>query len=129
MSTQENTDELSSRQEQIESSADLTDAVNLFRSIIKNQFDVLMEKLRTEQAHNSELIQKKVKENVFNQLKSEVNRIQYKFNEEWKKKSKKLEKIAISKSYQNAISIINEIDTRNKHIRIADSSLTGWKQS
>ena len=61
-----NPDELNSRQEQIESSADLTDAVNLFRSIIKNQFDVLMEKLQTEQAHNSELIQKKVKENVFN---------------------------------------------------------------
>ena len=59
-----------------------------------------------------------MKENVVNKLKSEGNRIQHEFNEELKEKlKKKQEKIAISKSDQKSISIINKIyldfDTRN----------------
>jgi hypothetical protein len=115
-----------------DSSADLSDVVNLFTTVIKIQFDELTEKLQAEQAQNSEFLQKKVKENVTSKLKSEGNRVQYEFNEQLKDKvKKKLEKIAVSKGDQKSISIINDIvrdiNTRNKHVRIADTSPVGWK--
>ena len=121
--------------EQSESAPDLTDVViYLFiiiylNTVIKNQFEELTEKLQTEQSQNSEYLQKKVNENIGKKLKSEGNKIQFEFNEGLKEKVLKLEKIVKSKGDHKSLllisEIIHDIDTRNKHIRIADSSPAG----
>ena len=58
---------------------DIADALQLFRSVISNQFVEFSGQLKQEQ---SDTISKKRKENSTNKVKSERNKIQFEFNNE-----------------------------------------------
>ncbi|KAK3103824.1 hypothetical protein FSP39_022189 [Pinctada imbricata] len=61
---------------------DFADAINLFKTVLDNQFSNLAQKLVSDQQSNAKSLSKKLKDNPSNKLKGEGNRIQYSFNEE-----------------------------------------------
>lgn len=104
----------------------LTDAVKLLTSTISTQFQQLSEKLQEDNLNSAQLLKKKLKENIAGKLKFEGNRVQYVFNEECLEELDKLKELSLSD--QTVVKRLKEkINTRQKHIRIADGSPAGWK--
>ncbi|XP_052714461.1 uncharacterized protein LOC128187855 [Crassostrea angulata] len=104
----------------------LTDAVKLLTSTINSQFQQLAEKLQEDSTNSAQLLKKKLKDNIAGKLKFEGNRVQYIFNEECIEELDKLKDLS-SNDKDTVKRLREKINTRQKHIRIADGSPAGWK--
>lgn len=105
-------------------SADIAGAFDLLRSYL----DVKLGDLKADLASEQDCISRKIKEEVAIKFKKEGNGIQFRFNEEVLNGLLKLQRLSCIDSSASSIvfDLIGKIKSRNKLIRIADTSAGGW---
>lgn len=104
--------------------ADIADAFHLMR----NYFDAKFVDLKADLVSEQDTISKKIKDDFDLKFKKESHKIQFRFNEEIVQGLLKLQKLnCIDSSASVLISeLLGKLKSRNKLIRIADSSAGGW---
>jgi hypothetical protein len=102
---------------------DLVDTFDLFKTYLDHKLHDLKSDIISEQ----ENLSLKVKEQVNLKFKSEGNKIQFRFNEEIAADLAKLQKHCTSSVNNSLVTdICDKLKSRNKLIRIADTSAGGW---
>ena len=102
---------------------DLVDTFDLFKTYLDHKLHDLKSDIISEQ----ENLSLKVKEQVNLKFKSEGNKIQFRFNEEITADLAKLQKHCTSSVNNSLVTdICDKLKSRNKLIRIADTSAGGW---
>jgi hypothetical protein len=102
---------------------DLVDTFDLFKTYLDHKLHDLKSDIISEQ----ENLSLKVKEQVNLKFKSEGNKIQFRFNEEIAADLAKLQKHCTSSVNNSLVTdICDKLKSRNKLIRIADTSAGAW---
>jgi hypothetical protein len=102
---------------------DLVDTFELFKTYLDHKLHNFKSDIISEQ----ENLSLKVKEQVNLKFKSEGNKIQFRFNEEIAADLTKLQKHCTSSVANSLVTdICDKLKSRNKRIRIADTSAGGW---
>ena len=99
---------------------DLVDTFQLFRSSLDHKLVDLKADILSEQKSFT----KKFREDAGIKIKSEGNRIQFRFNEDMQEGLQKLERQV--QHYPPSSAIVGKLKDHSKHIWIADNSAGGW---
>ena len=105
-------------------SADIAGAFYLLRSYL----DIKLGDLKADLASEQDSISRIIKEEVAIKFKKEGNGIQFRFNEKVLNGLLKLQRLSCIDSSASSIvsDLIGKLKSRNKRIRIADTSAGGW---